>query len=288
VNDRETETGETTAGGGRAKDARVRRSVIAGTWYPGDPRTLRAMVDDLLGQVPTQTIEGDLVGLVSPHAGYVYSGQVAAYAYALLRGRSFSHVAVVSPVHRVYPGRFGVTVHDCYETPLGPVPVDGELLEALAHDVHVDRVSEDKEHSLEIQLPFLQTVLGQFSLLPIMMGDQDWRSCAELGRSLARIIQASRDPVLLVASTDLSHFHPYEEAVRLDRKVTDLISAYRPEALIAGRLEACGIGPVAAVMVAAESLGANKAVVLKYMNSGDVTGDRSSVVGYAAAALLRT
>jgi AmmeMemoRadiSam system protein B len=272
----------------------VRRSVYAGRWYPGDARGLRKMIQEFLDNVPPQALKGELLGLISPHAGYAYSGQTAAYAYAQLRPSSFAKVVVVSPVHHAYPGRFGTSDKDYYETPLGLVPVDHDLLEAVEKQVHVNRVSQDPEHSLEIQLPFLQHVLGDLSLVPIMMGDQDWESASELGKALASVIlsEAKGDHVLLVASTDLSHFHPYDVAVRLDQMVLDHIAAYDPQGLMAtlamGKAEACGGGPVAAVMVAAQELGANQAAVLKYMNSGDVSGDRSSVVGYAAVALLRT
>ncbi|KPL22892.1 MAG: hypothetical protein AMJ93_06050 [Anaerolineae bacterium SM23_84] len=268
----------------------VRHSVIAGSWYPGDPRMLKAEISGFLDDVPPQSLRGELVGLVAPHAGYMYSGQVAAYAYTQLRGLDISRVALVSPVHRVYPGRFAVTDKAYYETPLGLVPVDVGLVHGVERYVQLNRVSQDMEHSLEIQLPFLQHVLGNFTLAPIMMGDQDWDSAAQLGQALAETI--AKDRVLLVASTDLSHFHSYEVAVQLDHKVLDRVTAYDPEGLArtlaTHKGEACGGGPVVAVMVAAQKLGANRAVLLKYMNSGDVTGDRSSVVGYAAAALLRS
>ncbi len=267
----------------------VRRSVIAGSWYPGNAKQLRAMIDEFLNNVPAQKLDGELVGLIAPHAGYIYSGQVAAYAYAQLRGRAFSRVVVVSPVHRIYPGRFAVTDKAFYETPFGLVPVDTDLLQAIEQHIVLNRVSQDMEHSLEIQLPFLQYILGDFALTPIMMGEQDWESALELGQALAKAI--GKEPILLIASTDLSHFHRYEIAVRLDQLVLDHITAYDPEGLArilaTQKAEACGGGPVIAVMVAAQKLGANRAVLLKYMNSGDVTGERSSVVGYAAAALLR-
>jgi len=258
------------------------------------------MIDGFLDNVPPQPLEGDLLGLVAPHAGYVYSGQVATYAYAQLRGKAFSRVVIVSPVHRMYLGRFAVTDKAYYETPLGLVSVDAELVQSVERSITLDRVSRDTEHSLEIQLPFLQYVLGDFALTPIMMGEQDWESAAKLGQALAEAIGKvsnansvrGEDGVLLVASTDLSHFHRYEVAVRLDQIVLDRITAYDPEGLARDlatrKAEACGGGPVMAVMVAASKLGANRAVLLKYMNSGDVTGDRSSVVGYAAAALLRS
>jgi AmmeMemoRadiSam system protein B len=270
----------------------VRHSAIAGSWYPSDPRQLRAMIDGFLGEVPEQALAGDLVGLIAPHAGYVYSGQVAAYAYGLLRDHSFKRVVVVSPVHRMYSGRCAVTDKAYYETPFGLVAVDEDMVGRVERHVSLSRVSSDMEHSLEIQLPFLQHALGEFLLTPLMMGDQDWSSITELGQAMSEVIGGyGSDEVLLVASTDLSHFHHYDTAVQLDQRVLDRITAYDPEglatALATRKCEACGGGPVAAVMVAAQHLGASRAVLLKYLNSGDVTGDRSSVVGYASAALLR-
>ena len=272
-----------------ATDSRsVRRSVIAGTWYPGDPRQLRVMLDGFLNEVPPEPLAGRLVGLISPHAGYIYSGQVAAFAYSRLRGKTFLKVVVVSPVHRIYPGEYATTDKAYYETPLGLVPVDTECVAAVERQVRLNYVSQDMEHSLEIQLPFLQHVLGSFALTPIMMGDQEWESAARLGQALASAV--GEQSALLVASTDLSHFHRYETAVQLDQKVLKHITAYDPEGLSrtldAHGAEACGGGPVMAVMLAAQKLGANRAVLLKYMNSGDVTGDHSGVVGYAAVALL--
>lgn len=273
-----------------ANSSDVRRSVIAGSWYPGDPKRLLSMIVAFLDKVPPQGLEGELAGLVVPHAGYAYSGQVAAYAYAQLRGKSISKVVIVSPVHRTHPGRFAATDKAYYETPLGLVPLDADLITAVEHSIDLNRVSRDTEHSLEIQLPFLQHLLGDFALTPIMMGEQNWESAAELGRALAEAV--GKETVLLIASTDLSHFHRYELATQLDQVVLDHISAYDPEGLArdlaTGKCEACGGGPVMAVMVAARELGANHAALLKYMNSGDVTGDRSSVVGYAAAALTRS
>ena len=267
----------------------IRHSVIAGQWYPGEPRQLRAMIDGFLAAVDTAPLPGELVGLIVPHAGYVYSGQVAAYAYAQLKGRKFNRVVVVSPVHRLYLGTLATTDKAYYETPLGLVPVDQEMVQALAVRQHLNRVAEDMEHSLEIQLPFLQHTLGEFRLMPVMMGDQDRQSAAELGAALAEVI--GTEPVLLVASTDLSHFHSYNAAVDLDQEIIRHIVALDAQGLARAvetdRGEACGAGPVMAVMTAALKLKAGRAVLLKYLNSGDVTGDRSSVVGYAAAALMR-
>jgi AmmeMemoRadiSam system protein B len=265
----------------------VRRSTIAGSWYPGTARALTGTIRDFLANVELEPLPGRLVALIAPHAGYVYSGQVAAHAYRYLEGSSHDRVIVISPVHRAYVGRFAVTSADSYETPLGKVPVDGEFVDALARELQIQRVSRDNEHSLEIQIPFLQHTLGEFRLTPIMMGEQGWDACARLADALVKIVDGVR--VLLVASTDLSHFHAYRDAQRLDSVVVERIRQFDPEglsrAMDAGRCEACGGGPVVATMLAGRSLGAEGATILKYANSGDVTGDQSSVVGYLAAAL---
>ena len=273
---------------------RIRRSVIAGTWYPGQPERLRQTVDGFLRSVEPQLVQGELMGLIAPHAGYDYSGQIAACAYRLLQhnggARAFYDlVVVISPLHRMLLGEFATAQAAHYETPLGLVPLDSEAVDALDEAVGLNRVDFDNEHSLEIQLPFLQVVLGEFKLLPVMMGSQDIASCQKLAAALAGLL-GSR-PALLVASTDLSHFHPYDHAVQIDRATLAYIARFDPEglaqALQGHKAEACGGGPVVATMLAARMLGANRAQVLKYANSGDMTGDRSSVVGYAAGVIYR-
>jgi AmmeMemoRadiSam system protein B len=249
-------------------------------------------VDRYLDQVPADAtrISGELVALVAPHAGYVYSGPVAAYAYKLLKDRTFDVVAVISPSHRAYYRGNAITEKRYYWTPLGTVPVDEELITDLAQHAPVTRVPQDAEHSLEIQLPFLQRTLGEdWALLPIMMGDHSLAACRTLGNGLAAALQDRR--VLLVASTDLSHHHPDATARRLDQVVLDRVNAFDPEGLAedleSHACEACGGGPTVAAMLAARALGATDSTVLHYANSSDVTGDRSNVVGYMAAAITR-
>lgn len=272
-----------------AEGGKIRHSVIAGSWYPGTPEVLTDTISSYLKSAEETELPGELVGLVVPHAGYVYSGQVAAHAYKLLEGLSFDLVVVVSPVHRMYLGRYGTADADYYETPLGLVAIDAEAVTALSERVDVNRIGRDNEHSLEIQLPFLQHTLGDFRLLPIMMGDQGLESCRDLAEGLREVLAGKR--ALLVASTDLSHFHPYSRAVQLDSVVQRHVERFDPEGLAmaveTNRCEACGGGPTVAVMLATRSMGASGATVLKYANSGDVVGDRSQVVGYMAAAIWK-
>jgi len=276
----------------------IRQSVIAGTWYPGQPDVLRRTLEGYLADAEKVELEGELKALISPHAGYAYSGPTAAYAYKQLEdGPAFDTVAVLSPLHQAYLGRFAVTKANYYETPLGLVEVDARLVEALGKEVTLNRVGFDGEHSLEIQLPFLQQVLGTFTLLPVMLGepltrDRTLAACRELSAALAKLLRDRK--ALIVASTDLAHLYDYNDVVRHDRVIIELVERFDVEglarALIEGRGQACGGAPVVTALLTAQALGANRAKVLHYTNSGDVTGNRrpgSYTVGYMAAAIYQ-
>jgi len=271
----------------------IRKPAVAGTFYPADVRILSQQVKEFLSRAKKENISGEVIGLISPHAGYMYSGQVAAYAFKLLEGKKFDVVVVVAPSHRAYFRGASVYDRGSYETPLGLVPVNQELCKKLREQssiIHSSTQGHTQEHALEVQLPFLQETIGKFHLVPIVLGDQSYQTCTEVARALRNVLQGQK--ALLVASTDLSHFHSYDRAVKLDNVILDDIRAFDPQKLAqdleSGRGEACGGGPVITVMLAAKEMGANKVQVLKYMNSGDVTGDRSSVVGYAAAVIYRS
>lgn len=270
---------------------KIRESVIAGTWYPANADKLRKEIQGYLKNASVTALSGRLVGLVAPHAGYMYSGPVAAYAYKMLEGKSVKRVLIMAPSHRAYFN--GASVDDVggYRTPLGVVPVDRPLAERLmAHtDVfsHVPQ-AHAQEHSLEIQLPFLQVVLGDFHLTPVLIGDTSLDGCRTIARIVAEAI--GEDQVLLIASTDLSHYYAYQEAKKLDARVIELVDRFDPEGLFDAlrrrECEACGGGPLVTTLLAARQLGATTARVLHYANSGDVTGDVRGVVGYMAAALV--
>jgi AmmeMemoRadiSam system protein B len=274
------------------KKMQVRESVIAGWWYPGQPDALRRTIDDFLSQVESQPLEGELIGLIAPHAGYTYSGQTAAYAYHQVLGASYDVVAIVSPVHRTLMGRFAVSSAAAYKTPLGLVEIDGELVGALAEKVSVNWVGRDDEHSLEIQLPFLQVALGDFRLLPVMIGAPSFEAGEELGAALAEVLEDRK--ALVVASTDLHHIENYDEVVRRDKAVVDAIASFDmvriKEVLSPWDCSVCGRIPVYAMLTAAGTLGANRVRILHHTNSGDVTGNRRPgqyTVGYLAAAVYR-
>lgn len=279
-----------------AQTQNVRPALVAGAFYPADPKELASMIDGWLGAVKPPAIK-DVAAIVSPHAGYVYSGPVAAHAYALVKGRAIQRVVVISPSHTEAFGFASVFDGTAYETPLGRVRVDEAFAAKLASmDKRIQRSGRGHgmsngrgEHALEVQLPFLQRALGEFKLVPIVMGDQSYESCRALGVALAKLIQTPG--TLIVASSDLSHFHPYDKAVQLDRKTLQAIEEW--DYLSMARnferqvWEACGGGPIVAAMIAAERLGATESRILKYANSGDTTGDKKSVVGYGAAALFK-
>jgi AmmeMemoRadiSam system protein B len=266
----------------------VRPSPIAGTWYPGSQEALGATIDRFLAGVPDRELEGRIIGLVAPHAGYIYSGQVAAHAYKLLQGHRYAQVVVLSPSHRPYPGEFQVTSKRHYETPLGLVQVDQDTVDRLAEYVPITRLERDEEHSLEIQLPFLQRVLGEFLLVPVMMRAQSWEDCQALARALDRVLGEARP--LMVASTDLCHAHNYEQVRNTD--AATLAALEKGDAhefwQTAWRMQgACGFNAVTTVLLASQQWGASQVVLLHATNSGDVTGQRAGyVVGYAAAAIV--
>lgn len=269
----------------------TRSAILAGTWYPGPASQLRTTIEDYLAKAPLAEDLGEIIGLIAPHAGYYYSGQVAAHAYRQVMGRTFDTVVVISPTHRglVANTPAMMTAARTYSTPIGDISLQSDMAVALSHKVPITMLRRDEEHSLEIQLPFLQVTLPSFELLPVMMADQSLPFCRQLGKAVAEVLSAQAGRALIVASTDLSHFYPYETALALDRVAQAYIDAYDIEgfagALTQRKTEACGGGPVMAAMVAARELGANHARILHYANSGDVTGDHSRVVGYAAGVL---
>jgi len=268
----------------------IRPPAVAGQFYTGDGRALGAEIDAYLEEVSPEPLDGDVLGLIAPHAGYIYSGQVAAHAYRQIQGRTFENVAVVAPSHRTAFAGASVYHQGGYRTPLGVVPVNADLARSLM--VRSDRLNfypqaHAQEHSLEVQLPFLQRTLKSFQLVPIVMGDQDMTTCRMLADALAFV--ARDNDILLVASTDLSHFHSQDEARVLDQTILQKVNDFDPrglhETLRSGRGEACGGGPMVAVMMAAREMGATAGRVLHYATSGDVSGDRQNVVGYMAAVL---
>jgi hypothetical protein len=286
-------------------------------FYPGRPDALGELVSSLFRDGPVRGLpgaggdteeapgtrqrdaagshdQGRVVGLIAPHAGYPYSGRTAAAAFGELSAARDGTVIVMGPSHRepfagatIYPGR-------SYRTPLGEVPIDHELASQLVERsdglVRYDEAGHRQEHSVEVELPFLQQRLGSFRFVPLVIGERALARCRTLGELLSGLVAQAETPPLLVASSDLSHFYSLPEAERLDRQVWEHVAAFDPKglarALERGTAQACGACPIIATMYAARSLGADRAAILDYSTSADATGDRSSVVGYMAAAFL--
>jgi len=275
----------------------VRRSVIAGSWYPGTERGLSSTLDDYLSRVDQPPVPGELVGLISPHAGYTYSGQTAAFAFHQLQGQKVDTVVVLGPSHRAWVGDYAASTEDAYETPLGRVSLDRAFLSALGEQVSLQPISRDAEHSLEIQIPFLQHQLDDFRLAPIIMSADAAPAAQLLATALVDTIRQRSERgerILLVASSDLHHIEDYDQVVARDQPVVDAIAACDLEALtpllMDPRSSVCGRIPILTVLHACQTLGANAVKVLHHTNSGDVTGQRwpgQYTVGYMAAAIYR-
>ena len=271
----------------------IRPPAVSGTFYPADPTLLSLQVDRLLeGQEPHR-LSGSIVGIVAPHAGYMYSGYTAASVYAQLRGRGIRTAVIVSPSHREYFNGISIYEGDAYRTPLGIVEVDKPLRERLLKHkgaFMLSKFGHRDEHAIEVQLPFLQRVNEDVKILPIVMGDQRGELCSMLGDILGEAVD--RDDVVIIASSDLSHMYEGAVANAMDAVASDDIAALSSTALLqhlaSGKTEACGGGPVSAVMHASMLRGADTATVLHRCTSGDATGDQSRVVGYLSAAFTRS
>jgi MEMO1 family protein len=270
----------------------ARKAAVAGIFYPGTKNQLQAEVANLLHGAPAADDDGSLVALIVPHAGYAYSGATAAKAFALMNGRTIDVCILVGPSHQEYFQGVSVYPGSAYMTPLGRIDIDTDLRDAVlggSSVVHASLEGHRSEHSLEVQIPFLQSVLPNVKILPLVMGDQHAELCLALGETLA---SAARNlNVVLVASSDLSHFHTASVARKKDREVIALIEQYNVRELMnrldTASCEACGGGPIAAVMTAAHLLGAHRASIVHACNSGDVTGETHRVVGYCSAALWK-
>jgi AmmeMemoRadiSam system protein B len=275
----------------------VRQAAVAGSWYPGTRGALEREVDGLLARASVPALR-DIVAVMSPHAGMMYSGGVAAHAYRAVSRQDIETVVLVGPSHFV--GFDGVAIYERggFETPLGILEIDEALASALMAASPVIRPHQTahvREHSLEMQLPFIQRVLS-VRIVPLVIGYQTRDTITALANALASTLGGRR--ALIAASSDLSHYFPADQAEKLDGRVKDFVAAFDPDGLLEefesypdherGRFVACGGGAAIAAMIAARQLGARAGHVLKYATSGDISGDRSAVVGYLAAAFSGT
>jgi len=273
----------------------IRKPAVAGSFYPGDPETLQKLILAYLnsaGPVLPEFEKEKIMGIISPHAGYVYSGPVAAYGYNYLARTEYDRFIVIAPSHH---GRFnGVSVipGGIYKTPLGDVEIDSDLGERLEKREHFGFIKEahEMEHSLEVQIPFLQMVKPEASIVPLVMGTSDPELCRITGGIIAEEIIASGKNYGIIISTDLSHYHSYDVAVAKDNDFINALELFDgnsvKEAILSGKAEACGEGGVLAGISLAKKLGAKKIKTVKYANSGDTAGSKDQVVGYLSALIL--
>ncbi len=272
------------------------RPCIGGQWYPNTKELIIHNLDIYLSNSDVEKPSGKLYGIIVPHAGHIYSGQVAAHAFKCIEGMDFDTVIVVSPSHFLADGNILSTSHDAYLTVMGAIEIDKAFLNEIDNRLRENfeeklvYVSKDPEHAIEVELPFLQYVLKSFLLVPIMIFNQSNEIASALGHSLAQVI-ADRN-ALLVASSDLSHFYPDRIARDFDHEMLRRIQAFDPEGVIEAEILkkgfACGRGAISTVLYACRELGANKVSVLDYSNSGEISGDYGSVVGYGAAVIYKS
>ncbi len=265
----------------------VRRPQVAGTFYPEERSELLGLIHELLKRQPEPANSQKPRILIVPHAGYQYSGLIAANGFRQLQGRHYDGVVVVGFTHRMPFDGISVDTREAYETPLGLLPVDREavaVLQTYPGIGHVEAAHASNEHSLEVELPFLQVVLGRTRIVPILMGSVRLEDARHLATALAGLTRLG--DYLFVFSTDLSHYHLHDEAERIDEGTIDAIVSETPEAVdrlfSQGTIEACGRGPIVTSLVLAEHLGYLKGQPLYRANSGDTWGDSARVVGYAA------
>ncbi len=271
---------------------RIRHQQVAGYFYPADKDKLQKDIALMLQVAKPEKAFNNIFGIVSPHAGYMYSGKTAAFAYNLLKDKFYKTVIIISPSHAEYFPGISIYDGDAYETPLGIVEIDQIMVDKLVENSKIISrgiQGHRKEHALEVQIPFLQTVLKNFKIVPIVMGDQNKIFVYELAEKISKVVE---DNTLVVASSDMSHFYSAEEAERLDSVVEKRINEFDFEQLLKDlddhECEACGGGPIAVMMKTASLKNIDKSLVISRSDSGDVTGDKSEVVGYLSAVVYKS
>ena len=281
---------------------KIRRPSQAGMFYAGNPEDLKKQIEECFlhklgpGKIPKVVEDGPrkIVGLICPHAGYMYSGPVAAHAYYRLALDGKPEVFVImGPNHMGYGSAIALMNEGVWRTPLGDIEIDYETASRIlrvSELIDIDETAHKYEHSIEVQLPFLQYLYGsEFRFVPIVFLMQDLKSSQEVGKALAKALEGRN--AVIIASTDMTHYEPHEQASRKDKLALSAVEKMNEEEFYSiiesYRVSACGYGPVAALIVASRLLGAKKAEILCYKTSGDVVGDYSSVVGYASACFTR-
>lgn len=272
----------------------IKEPSVSGTFYPADENNLKVMINSFLYRSEKRPIAGRLIAIISPHAGYEYSGSTAAYAYRHLAEMNIETVILIGPSHHAAFNGASVYAKGSMKTPLGNIKIDEKIANSLINEkalVSFYPGAFDKEHSLEVQLPFLQQTLKKFKIVPLLIGSPARETFEHLTEKLTEIL-AKNEKAIIIASTDHSHYHDYDTAVKMDKKIIDAVERMSIEDveryLITGEAELCGSYPVILTMAVARRLGATNGVLYRYSNSGDITNDKSRVVGYAAMGLYKS
>ncbi|RKY78944.1 AmmeMemoRadiSam system protein B [candidate division KSB1 bacterium] len=269
---------------------KIRESAIAGSWYPGDKNELKNLLDSYWGKVKKHEIKEKVLGLISPHAGYIYSGTTAVAAYNQIRNSDIKTVVVLSPMHRIAIARYMTNAENFYRTPLGLVPVDHEKIDKMRKLVDITYIAGDEEHSLEIQLPFLQYALKEFSILPVLVGHGDVYDVTDMVDAICEV--CDKESTLLVASSDMHHIDDYTQVEERDKRFIEALRKFDiekiREILSSSDTTICGKVPISIMLDVAVKWGAGKAVILKHTHSSEITGRKiigEYTVGYLAAAI---
>ncbi len=271
----------------------IRKAAFAGAFYDEKEIDLKKSVEEFINGGSPVIDQENIVGIVSPHAGYIYSGHIAGVSYAQLSGMDIDTVVILATSHKKYFDGASVIKDGMYETPLGQVEIDDEFSKKLLVNEYVNFMQEvhEEEHSLEVQIPFVQETFKDARIVPIIIGSSDLTLCESLADCIYSIIKNSDKKIMMVVSTDLSHFHSEFEAHNIDKKFIDIFKTFNTTQLYSSvaskESEACGIAPVLTGMFLSKMLGAKEIEILKYATSADTSGNISSVVGYLSAAFTK-
>ncbi|MEN4007195.1 MAG: AmmeMemoRadiSam system protein B [Methanobacteriaceae archaeon] len=275
----------------------IRKPAVAGIFYKSNPDSLKKQIEWCFkhplgpGKIPEMGSKREIKGAMAPHAGYAYSGPVAAHSYSRIVEDGFPDTfVIVAPSHTGLGSSVSTMIQGEWETPFGNVKIDEQFAEKLVKDtliIDVDESAHVQEHSLEVHLPFLQYFSKDFKIVPVSMWMQDMETSTEIGKSIKKTAETLGRDMVVIASSDMTHYKPQSIAKRDDAQVIEAIKIMDEKLMIKRIMDLnvtmCGYGPVTAAMIASKELGAENAEILKYATSGDITGDMSAVVGYASA-----
>lgn len=271
----------------------IRNPVVAGSFYPGNPNILRNIVNEYLQKTIVKEEQSDILGVVSPHAGYIYSGQCAAFSFNAIKKKDFDLAVIIAPSHRFADFDFSIGDYDEYLTPLGDVQVAKDIVNELKdkYNMGTNYHAHNIEHSLEVQLPFLQQIKPDAEIVPILFGEQNSENSKRLAEILSEYFKDRLDKTVFIISSDLSHYHDNRIATEMDGKLSDNFKDRdidkMEENFQLNKIEACGMGGILTLMYLAKELNYSNPKILDYRNSGKVSGDYKQVVGYLSGCVYK-